>query len=95
MVAILRKNSPKQLLHSQFTNTPVKYITHAYQTAVYDKKEDTIRFKLIDELDSVLTRDIFVSALEGKQNAPTIPQVYDPSPSDAQISSFVEEIGFN
>ena len=65
----------------------------AYSTVGYDKDADTLSFELINGEDSLLTRNIFVSALGGHQNIPELPPIYEPFPSDDQLS--LEEIGYD
>ena len=54
MAAILRQTTQNTFFIAHSTNTPVKYITHAYQTAIYDKKEDTICWG-----ENIVTDDAF------------------------------------
>ena len=63
--------------------------------AGYDTDVDTLSLKLINGDDSLLTKDIFVSALGGHQNIPKLPPVYELFPTDAQLSTFLEEIGYD
>ena len=94
MAAILAKSDLNVYFSCSSDNTPFRFITKAYSTADYDKETDTLSFLIVDgKTTGTISRDSFVSALGGHQNIPELPPVYEPLPTNAELSSFLEEIG--
>ena len=95
MAAILAKSDLYVYFLCSSSNTPVRYITKAYSTAAYYKETNTLSFLLVDgKTTGTISRYSFVSALGGHQNIRELPLVYEPLPSDADLSSFLEDIGY-
>ena len=94
MAAILRVSDLSVYFQCVSTQTPIRYITHAYHSAEYTKETDTISFQLVDGSTETLTHYRFVSLLGGHEGIPELPPVYEPMPSDDNLSSFLEEIGY-
>ncbi|KAL4564655.1 hypothetical protein LXL04_028723 [Taraxacum kok-saghyz] len=93
MAAILHKSDLNVYFQCISTQTLIRYITHAYQSAQYYKETDTLSFNLVDGSSESLTRFRFVSILGGHEGILELPPVYEPLPSDDDLSSFLEEIG--
>ena len=94
MVAVLAKSDLNVYFQCISTQTPIRYIHHAYHSAVYEKETDTLSFDLVDGSTKTLTHDRFVSLLGGHEGIPELPPVYEPLPTDEDLSSFLEEIGY-
>ncbi|KAL4583073.1 hypothetical protein LXL04_007637 [Taraxacum kok-saghyz] len=94
MAAILRQSELNVYFQCTSSQTPIRYITHAYQSAEYTKETDTLTFKLVDDSSESLTSHRFVSLLGGHEEIPELPPVYEPMPSDDDLSSFLDEIGY-
>ena len=94
MAAFLAKSDLNIYFQCSSSHTPIRYITKAYTIAEYTKETDTLSFRIVnDDLESI-TKDNFLSALGGHRGIPKLPPVYEPMPTDAQLSSFLEEIGY-
>ena len=94
MAAILAKSDLNVYFACSSTHTPVRYITKAYTTAEFDKETDSLSFLLVDGSSETLSKLKFVSALGGHQGIPELPPVYEPLPSDEDLSTFLMEIGY-
>ena len=96
MAAALRSSSLNVFFQCASTNTPQRYISHAYQSASINKDSDILSFKLVDDSTETLTKYRFVSLLGGHDGIPAseLPPVYESSPTDDELSSFLEEIGY-
>ncbi|KAL4567822.1 hypothetical protein LXL04_023417 [Taraxacum kok-saghyz] len=76
MAAVLNASDLNVYFQCASTQTPIRYITHAYQSAEYTKETDTLSFKLVDDSTETLTHYRFVSLLGGHQNIPELPPVF-------------------
>ena len=94
MAAFLAKSDLNIYFQCSSSHTPIRYITKAYTTAEYTKETDTLSFCLVNDELETITKDTFVSALGGHQGIPELPPVYEPMLTDAKLSSFLEEIGY-
>ena len=96
MAAALQISDLQVYFQCASSQTPIHYITHAYHSTVIDKDSDTLSFKLVDDSTETLTQYRFVSLLGDHEGIPEteLPPVYEPSPTDEDLSSFLEEIGY-
>ena len=94
MAAILHVSDLNVYFNCISSQTPIRYITHAYKSAEYTKERDTLSFNLVDGSSESLTKYRFVSLLGGHEGIPELPPVYEPLPTDYDLSSFLEEIGY-
>ncbi|KAL4561751.1 hypothetical protein LXL04_033925 [Taraxacum kok-saghyz] len=94
MAAILSVSDLNVYFQCTSTQTPIRYITHAYKSVEYTKETDTLSFNLVDGSSETLSRYRFVSLLGGDEGIPDLPPVYEPLPTDDDLSSFLEEIGY-
>ena len=94
MAAVLAKSDLNVYFQCASTQTPIRYIHHAYHSAEYTKDTDTLSFDLVDGTTKTLSHFKFVSLLGGHEGIPELPPVYEPLPTDDDLSSFVEEIGY-
>ena len=96
MAAALHKSDLNVYFQCVSSQTLIRYITHAYHSAVFDKDSDTLSFKLVNDSTETLTHSRFVSLLGGHEGIPEseLPPVYEPYPSDEELSSFLEETGY-
>ncbi|KAL4556404.1 hypothetical protein LXL04_039055 [Taraxacum kok-saghyz] len=95
MAAVLAKSDLNVFFNCISTQTPIRYITHAYQSAEYDKETDSLSFHLVDESSESLSKFRFVSLLGGHEGISELPPVYEPLPNDEDLSSFLAEIGYD
>ena len=94
MAAVLAKSDLNVFFQCTSTQTPIRYIHHTYHSAQYEKETDTLSFKLVDGSFEILSRYTFVDHLVGHEGIPELPPVYEPLPTDEDLSSFLEEIGY-
>ena len=94
MAAVLAKSDLNVYFNCISTQTPIRYITKAYQTADFDKDSDTLSIQLVDGSSETLSKFRFVSFLGIHDGIPELPPVYKPLPNDEDLSYFLFEIGY-